>query len=329
MFQDVWHCAKNRWLNMVAGIADSEDLPLNIDRNLERPPNGCPNLGRLHISDECNGTSWCWATHGNLTIMGIAHDTTLNPELNRGVVYVVDWSAPGCDADLHLELPVGSLYRCDHSVITSWLMWDCGAVQAIGASTWIYLFAQLGVMLFSSTVIIVIYTFFLQTPLLMLAGPTGDCCGAVSLLLCRRPRRLVAWMFRVHSKAKREKTDAGEQKTEVDMGPWNCPPSAGLAVVGPGYLPPVLPARCPGHRALRPRRATRCLGYRGHRDLLRIVPLMSGIPRVVVLKTYRAPVVVATTRDHGVDPCVTRPCQGPFTRGLPSPVGPWHPLRPT
>ena len=111
--------------------------PINIDRNLERPPNGCPNLGRLHISDECNGTSWCWATHGNLTIMGIAHDTTLNPELNRGVVYVVDWSAPGCDADLHLELPVGSLYRCDHSVITSWLMWDCGAVQAIGASTFL------------------------------------------------------------------------------------------------------------------------------------------------------------------------------------------------
>ena len=106
----------------------------------------------------------------------------------------------------------GNLIRLRPAIVGGAMCTACSSTFLFPC--WIYLFAQLGVMLFSSTVIIVIYTFFLQTPLLMLAGPTGDCCGAVSLLLCRRPRRLVAWMFRVHSKAKREQKQTLESRRQ-------------------------------------------------------------------------------------------------------------------
>lgn len=69
-----------------------------------------------------------------------------------------------------------------------------GALTTAGATVflffcWILPFYQLGVMLFLNTLITIFLTFFFLMPLLMIAGPRGECCDIYALLLCRAMRR--------------------------------------------------------------------------------------------------------------------------------------------
>jgi len=53
---------------------------------------------------------------------------------------------------------------------------------------WIHLFYQLGMMIFANMLIAFCYTFLFLVPLLMIAGPTGNCGSIYYLLFCRACR---------------------------------------------------------------------------------------------------------------------------------------------
>jgi len=54
---------------------------------------------------------------------------------------------------------------------------------------WIYLFVQLGIMLFMNTILSLTFTFLFLAPLLSVCGPTGDTGQIHTILLCRPCRR--------------------------------------------------------------------------------------------------------------------------------------------
>eukprot|EP00927_Polykrikos_kofoidii_P064738 TRINITY_DN6025_c0_g1_i1.p1 TRINITY_DN6025_c0_g1~~TRINITY_DN6025_c0_g1_i1.p1 ORF type:complete len:1457 (-),score=237.87 TRINITY_DN6025_c0_g1_i1:48-4064(-) len=61
-----------------------------------------------------------------------------------------------------------------------------GALTTVAATVslfpcWIYLFHQLGVMLFCNTIIGIIITFLWLCPMLLVAGPVGECCDVLAI----------------------------------------------------------------------------------------------------------------------------------------------------
>lgn len=70
-----------------------------------------------------------------------------------------------------------------------------GALTTLGSVVflwpcYIYLFVQLGMMIFANMLLATLYTFLFLAPLLMVAGPTGHWSSIYSLLLCRPCRRM-------------------------------------------------------------------------------------------------------------------------------------------
>jgi hypothetical protein len=51
--------------------------------------------------------------------------------------------------------------------------------------TWIYLFYQLGVMMFANTVLAVMFSFFFLSTILMLMGPTNGCGHVINIITCK------------------------------------------------------------------------------------------------------------------------------------------------
>merc|ERR1711871_39042 len=65
-----------------------------------------------------------------------------------------------------------------------------GAVTTAGSTVFlffchIWLFVQLGIMMFFNTLLALFFTFFFLSTLLMIAGPTGDCGDLYSILVCK------------------------------------------------------------------------------------------------------------------------------------------------
>jgi len=54
--------------------------------------------------------------------------------------------------------------------------------------TWIYLFFQLGLMMFANTILAVVFSFFFLSGMLMAFGPTGGCGNVVNILSCKALR---------------------------------------------------------------------------------------------------------------------------------------------
>merc|ERR1712054_449233 len=54
--------------------------------------------------------------------------------------------------------------------------------------TWIYLFFQLGLMMFANTILAVLFSFFFLSGMLMACGPTGGCGNIVNILSCKALR---------------------------------------------------------------------------------------------------------------------------------------------
>jgi hypothetical protein len=51
--------------------------------------------------------------------------------------------------------------------------------------TWIYLFYQLGVMMFANTILAVLYSFFFLSTILMACGPTYGCGQVINIITCK------------------------------------------------------------------------------------------------------------------------------------------------
>lgn len=80
-----------------------------------------------------------------------------------------------------------------------------GALTTAGSACFlfpceIFLFVQLGIMMCASTLIILFYTFLMQTPIMMLVGPVGDGGSIISLLFCRPCRRFAARVSQLSSR---------------------------------------------------------------------------------------------------------------------------------
>merc|ERR1711918_32234 len=76
----------------------------------------------------------------------------------------------------------------------------------------IWLFVQLGIMMFFNTLLALFFTFFFLSTLLMIAGPTGDCGDLYSIIVCK--------CFREgQKKVKPANSDDGEETFDDDEKP--------------------------------------------------------------------------------------------------------------
>merc|ERR1712072_212225 len=78
--------------------------------------------------------------------------------------------------------------------------------------TWIYLFYQLGVMMFANTILAVLFSFFFLSTILMLMGPTYDCGNVANILTCKCMRT-------IGMKHHADGTTVTEEEEEEDWDP--------------------------------------------------------------------------------------------------------------